>query len=203
MMAVMLLVSSLYASDAFGARQKKLTFRQALIAAAEEARADGKIKTGDLMRLRIATLNPKVLAKMQDAAIEQAVVAKAMPLSAVDNLEAFDFTAILQFLKEFMPVLMELLKMFGMFGYDAPSADYLLCAYELQPVDYAFEDMLACNFLRGRLQFLRPLQWVRPLQYIRPRNLPGIRRLPIMQRGAWQDYVPATNTLCEGNICPA
>jgi hypothetical protein len=91
--------------------QSLTSFRRSLVRAAEEAHDSGEITRGELFKIRISSLSRPVLRQMQQAVAEQAVhegkIVAGSPMSAVnwDNL--------LQFIKELLPIILEIVKMFS------------------------------------------------------------------------------------------
>jgi hypothetical protein len=82
-----------------------------LIKAAEEAQSNGEITRGELFKIRIASISRPALRQMQQAVVEQAThegkIVAGTPIGAVnwDNL--------LQFIKELLPIILEIIKMFS------------------------------------------------------------------------------------------
>jgi hypothetical protein len=91
--------------------QSLASFRRSLIRAAEEAHDAGEITRGELFKIRISSISRPALRQMQQAVAEQAVhegkIVAGSPMSAVnwDNL--------LQFIKELLPVILEIIKLFS------------------------------------------------------------------------------------------
>jgi hypothetical protein len=86
-------------------------FRKTLIKAAEEAQASGEITRGELFRLRFASLRPQVAAQMEKCCAEQATSEGLMP--AAGNLNAFDWTQLLAFIKELLPLILQIISIFS------------------------------------------------------------------------------------------
>jgi len=83
-------------------------FRQALLKSAESSVRSGELSRMDLMRLRLATLSPKVLSTLHQAAAEQ-VLSDGLAAS----YGAIDWNALLAFIKELIPLILELIKLFS------------------------------------------------------------------------------------------
>jgi hypothetical protein len=90
-------------------QQSLLSFRRSLIKAAEEAHRDGEITRGELFKIRIASLSQPSLRKMQQSIVEQATfegkIVAGTPVGAID------WNALLQFIKEALPVILEIIKL--------------------------------------------------------------------------------------------
>lgn len=86
-------------------------FRRALLAAAQQAREEGRINGWEMFRIRTASaLQPGRLREAQDAVADQACAAGLM--SDGDDAEAFDWAALLDFIKELLPVILQIIAMF-------------------------------------------------------------------------------------------
>ncbi len=83
-------------------------FRAAVIKAGEQAVKSGELSRLDLMRLRLATMSPKVLEKMHQAASEQ-ILSDGLAAS----YSAIDWSQLLAFIKEILPIILELIKLFS------------------------------------------------------------------------------------------
>lgn len=83
-------------------------FRKTLLATAEKACKDKELSRLDLFRLRIATMNKATLEKMHQACAEQVLVD-----GQATSYGAIDWTKLLAVFKEFLPILLELLKLFA------------------------------------------------------------------------------------------
>lgn len=86
-------------------------FRRTLIQAAEEAQAAGEITRGELFRLRFASLRPQVAAQIEKCCAEQAASEGVLP--AGSNVSAFDWTQLLAFIKELLPLILQLISIFS------------------------------------------------------------------------------------------
>lgn len=83
-------------------------FRRVLIKAAEQSFREGELSRVDLLRLRVASLSPTKLQQMQTACAEQAVQeGKAVSIAAID------WEKLAAFIKEILPVIIEIVKLFG------------------------------------------------------------------------------------------
>lgn len=83
-------------------------FRKTLLATAEAAVKAKELSRLDLFRLRIATMNKATLEKMHQACAEQVLVD-----GQATSYGAIDWTKLLTAFKEFLPILLELLKLFA------------------------------------------------------------------------------------------
>lgn len=83
-------------------------FRATILKAGEQALKAGELSRLDLMRLRLATMAPKVLEKMHQAAAEQ-VLSDGLCAS----YGAIDWTQLIAFIKEILPIILELIKLFS------------------------------------------------------------------------------------------
>jgi hypothetical protein len=88
--------------------QSLTSFRKALIAAAEKSVKDKELSRLDLFRLRVATMNKATLEKMHQACAEQ-VLADGQ----AQSYGAIDWSKLLAAFKEFLPILLELIKLFA------------------------------------------------------------------------------------------
>lgn len=92
----------------------RAAFRKALLAAGEKAFAEKQITRLDLLRLRVATLSPKMLERMQLVVAEQ-VVAEGKALVEVDAngiaKVAWDWSKLIGFLQELMPIVLDLIEL--------------------------------------------------------------------------------------------
>lgn len=86
-----------------------MKFRQSLIAAAEQAHADGELTRRELFKLRLATLSPRVCDQLEAGCAEQAMSQGA--LAAGTDVSAIDWTSLLALLKEWLPTILEWLKL--------------------------------------------------------------------------------------------
>lgn len=83
-------------------------FRKVLLSTAESAVKAKELSRLDLFRLRIATMNKATLEKMHQACAEQVLVD-----GQATSYGAIDWTKLLAAFKEFLPILLELLKLFA------------------------------------------------------------------------------------------
>ncbi len=89
--------------------QASLTgFRKTLITAAEQSCKAGDITRLDLFKIRVASLNRGVLKQMHQAVSEQAIHEGVMK-----SVGAPDWSAFLDFIKQLLPIIMEIIKMFS------------------------------------------------------------------------------------------
>lgn len=81
-------------------------FRRALLTAAEQSVKSGEITRVELFKLRIATANPAALKKIHQCCTEQVVADGKAKL-----LENIDWEKLLAFIKELLPIILELIKL--------------------------------------------------------------------------------------------
>jgi hypothetical protein len=87
-----------------------LGFRAALLNSALTSFNEGGMSRADLIRLRFATLNPKILKQLQDCCEEQALADKR-----ITSVQGVNWEGLADFLKEIIPLLMPLiLKLLGL-----------------------------------------------------------------------------------------
>ena len=84
------------------------SFRKALISQAEKACKAGELSRANLIRLRVATMFPGPLEKMHQACAEQ-VLADGQAAS----YGAIDWEKLAAFIKEMLPIILELIKLFA------------------------------------------------------------------------------------------
>lgn len=89
--------------------QSLSAFRRTLIKAAEESQQAGDISRVDLFKIRVTTLSRPALVKMQQAVIEQAIFEGKLPANS--PAAAIDWTTLLQFIKEALPIILEIIKL--------------------------------------------------------------------------------------------
>lgn len=101
-------------------------FHRALLKAAAERVKDGKMKRVDLVRLRVAMLSPAFRKHAEDLAVTQMAASGSenVPIGedGVIDRASIDWDAILAFLKEFIPILMELIKAFSVLSHSPHDA---------------------------------------------------------------------------------
>ena len=101
--------------------QSLQSFRKTLLASAESAVKAKEMSRLDLFRLRIATMNKATLEKMHQACAEQ-VLADGQ----AQSYGAIDWSKLLAAFKEFLPILLELIKLFA-YSTTHLRSDSLLC----------------------------------------------------------------------------
>ena len=89
---------------------KRMEFRAALLKAAREQQQAGELTRGDYVRIWFASILPNQLTKMQEFTTEQAKMAGKMPLEA--SPVGFDWTALLDFIKQLLPLILEIIALF-------------------------------------------------------------------------------------------
>lgn len=83
-------------------------FRSSLLDAAEQAARAGEIDRRDVFRLRLATSLPRVLDRLEHECCQHA---QASGLAAANqSAAAIDWTNLISFLKELLPVILEIIK---------------------------------------------------------------------------------------------
>lgn len=88
--------------------QAKLSaFRKTLLDTADKACKSGEISRAEVFKLRIATLNQKVLKQMHQAVAEHAV-AEGVAASPT----AIDWSKVAEIIKQLLPVILELISLF-------------------------------------------------------------------------------------------
>jgi hypothetical protein len=88
--------------------QSLASFRKALLSSAEQAVKDKELSRLDLFRLRVATMNKNTLEKMHQACAEQVLSdGKAASYGAID------WSKLVTILKEVLPIILELIKLFS------------------------------------------------------------------------------------------
>lgn len=85
-----------------------VSFRKSLISSAEKSCKAGELSRADLFRIRIASMHKPTLEKMHQACAEQ-VLADGQAAS----YGAIDWDKLLTLFKEWLPILLELIKLFA------------------------------------------------------------------------------------------
>ncbi len=88
--------------------QSLQSFRKSLLAAAEASVKAKELSRLDLFRLRIATMNKSTLEKMHQACAEQVLMD-----GQATSYGAIDWSKLLAAFREFLPILLELIKLFS------------------------------------------------------------------------------------------
>jgi len=83
-------------------------FRAALLKSGEQAVKAGELSRLDLMRLRLATMSPKMLSAAHQFAAEQ-----CLSDGLCASYGAIDWNQLLAFIKELIPLILELIKLFS------------------------------------------------------------------------------------------
>ena len=94
--------------------KQRTNFRQALLSAAQEARSEGEITRIEYLLIWMAPAGK--LAKAQEYVTHEAVTSGVMSTGA--DPTAFDWASILAFIKELLPLILQI---FGMFGVKSAS----------------------------------------------------------------------------------
>lgn len=108
--------------------QSLQSFRKTLLASAESAVKAKEMSRLDLFRLRIATMNKATLEKMHQACAEQ-----VLSDGQAQSYGAIDWSKLLAAFKEFLPILLELIKLFAYANPSYLQSDSMLCYW---PADY-------------------------------------------------------------------
>jgi hypothetical protein len=87
--------------------QNNAAFRRSLITVSREALHEGKINRLEFSRIVVSSLMPQRLAQLRAVATENAVSEGLIPVGATPDWNAF-----LAFLKELIPIILEIIKMF-------------------------------------------------------------------------------------------
>jgi hypothetical protein len=85
-----------------------VSFRKSLISSAEKSCKAGELSRADLFRIRIGSLHKPTLEKMHQACAEQ-ILADGQAAS----YGAIDWEKLAAFLKEMLPIILELIKLFS------------------------------------------------------------------------------------------
>jgi hypothetical protein len=87
-------------------------FKSVVLAAASQARAEGQIFGFQLLRIRWAlAFCPDKVKEMQSLVTENAVAAGVMKYGDAEDT-AFDWTALIAFIKELLPLILQILSFF-------------------------------------------------------------------------------------------
>ena len=87
-----------------------MNFRQAVRQAARDAFKDGEITRLQLMRINIASRRPRIMAEFEEEAFEVGTVCGAIPQQS--ERASFDWSGLLAFIRELLPLLKEILSLF-------------------------------------------------------------------------------------------
>jgi hypothetical protein len=88
-------------------------FRHALLKAAQEEHKAGRLTGWELYRVRlISALRPRKLREAQDAVADQAYAAGYMAAASDGDADGFDWAALLDFIKELLPIILQIIAMF-------------------------------------------------------------------------------------------
>ena len=87
-------------------------FRRALLAAAQQARDEGRINSWEMFRIRTAAaLSPGKLREAQDVVVDQACAAGLMGDGDAE-LDGFDWAALLSFIVKLLPIILQIIAIF-------------------------------------------------------------------------------------------
>jgi len=78
--------------------------RKDLIEAAQSAFSSGEISRADLFKIRVASLNPRLLGQIQQAVAEQ------VAFDSVNSTDKIDWVKII---KELLPIILQLIALFA------------------------------------------------------------------------------------------
>jgi hypothetical protein len=88
------------------------SFKKTLSKAADEAYREGQITRWELARIRMAiAFRPEAVAEIQASCCDEAVAAGKMK-PADGNASAFDWTALLDFIKQLLPLILQIISIF-------------------------------------------------------------------------------------------
>lgn len=101
------------ATEATAAPRASASFKKTLDEAAAQAFKSGEITRWQLARIRMAIrFRPEAVAEIQAAVVDDAVAAGRMaPGDAISA--AFDWTKLLDFIKQLLPIILQLISIFG------------------------------------------------------------------------------------------
>lgn len=91
------------------AAARPLQFRAALLAAAQDAHRDGKLTRWQLAKIRLASLNPKIAAELQDCVTDEAVSAGLIPEAAAAEAGSFDWSKLKELILKLLPLILDIL----------------------------------------------------------------------------------------------
>jgi hypothetical protein len=87
-------------------------FKRALLQAASQERAAGNLTGWELMRVRVAVaMRPARVLEAQSMVVEQACAAGLMQDAA--DLDGFDWEALLEFIRQLLPLILEIIAIFS------------------------------------------------------------------------------------------
>ncbi len=87
-------------------------FRRALLAAAQQARDEGRITGWEMFRIRTAAaLAPGKIREAQDVVVDQACAAGLMGDGDGES-DGFDWNALLSFIVELLPIILQIIAIF-------------------------------------------------------------------------------------------
>jgi len=89
-----------------------MNFRQTMLEAARKARSSGELERGEYVRIWLASLNPKNVEKCQQF-VEDEAAAAGVSLPKSNGADAPDWTSILEFIKTLLPLILQLISLFG------------------------------------------------------------------------------------------
>jgi hypothetical protein len=88
-------------------------FRHTLLKAAQEEHRAGRLTNWEMYRIRLASaLRPRKLREAQDAVSDQACAAGYMAAASDGDGVGFDWAALLDFIKELLPIILQIIAMF-------------------------------------------------------------------------------------------
>jgi hypothetical protein len=88
-------------------------FKLALLQAAQEEKAAGRLTGWEMLRIRMALVfRPAAVAEAQGEVVEHASAVGLCAANAGEDT-AFDWTALLQFIKELLPLILQIISIFA------------------------------------------------------------------------------------------
>lgn len=95
-------------------RSASKSFKSTLSAAAAQAQKDGTITRWQLARIRMAiAFRPDAMAEAQACCFDQAINDGLMRGGSDSDLDGFDWTQLLAFIKELLPLIMQIISILG------------------------------------------------------------------------------------------
>lgn len=117
-------ISSSFSQETVPAETREVVsepkFKTQLLSAIQEARKNGDISRVQALRLRIACMSPAFVQQAQEVAVVQMVFSGQSPelipyhTDGRVNMEGIDWDGLTAFLQAILPILLELLRSFGL-----------------------------------------------------------------------------------------
>lgn len=106
------LIGGMFVDESDAARKKKATsFRKALVTAAKTAAAKGDITGREYRKIRIVSLWPRMLGKMEAECFAAGVAAGEIPIES--QIVGFDWDSLLAFIEKLLPLILQLIDLFS------------------------------------------------------------------------------------------